>query len=256
MNRSPRQERLTSAYSYSVDSLAGDTAGGVAALRFAALAELTGTVDDEAVHVVEQVAGELEHLFGCGGKLRGTRSGLLHQFAHLVHGADDGLRAGSLFFDGRVDFLGDFRQPVRGLGDLRGADRLLVGGGADFLGELVNFGHHVGDFVQRGTQVIAETEPFFHDARAVLHVFNGLARFTLDALNQVGNFLGGLGGFFRQFTDFVGDNGEAQAVFAGAGCFDGRVERKQVGLFREVVDHFDDLADVVGAMAEDVDDFR
>jgi len=29
-------------------------------------------IDDETIHGVEQVAGKLQHLFGGGGKLRGT----------------------------------------------------------------------------------------------------------------------------------------------------------------------------------------
>ena len=33
-------------------------------------------------------------------------------------------------------------------------------------------------------------------------------------------------------------------------------KRQQVGLLGKIVDHFDDFADVVGAMAENVDDFR
>jgi hypothetical protein len=64
-----------------------------------------------------------------------------------------------------------------------------------------------------------------------------------------------LRGFFRELADFVGNNGKAQAVFAGAGGFNGGVERQEVGLLREIVDDFDNLADVIGAMAEHVDDF-
>src|SRR5260370_29335387 len=44
-------------------------------------------------------------------------------------------------------------------------------------------------------------------------------------------------------------------MLSGAGCFDSRVEGEQVRLFGEVVDHFDDLDDVIGAMTENVDDF-
>ena len=47
-----------------------------------------------------------------------------------------------------------------------------------------------------------------------------------------------------------------ETVFAGAGRFDGGVQCQQVGLFGKIVDDFDDFADVVGAMAENVDDFR
>jgi len=44
-------------------------------------------------------------------------------------------------------------------------------------------------------------------------------------------------------------------VFTGASRFDGRVQRKQIGLFGEVIDDFDDLSDVIGAVTENVDDF-
>ena len=39
-------------------------------------------------------------------------------------------------------------------------------------------------------------------------------------------------------------------MFSGAGSFDGGVQGQQVGLLGQIVDDFDDLADVVGALAE------
>src|SRR5208282_2579074 len=84
----------------------------------------------------------------------------------------------------------------------------------------------------------------------------GLARFLLNPLDELGNFLGGLRGFLRQLADFLGDDGKPEAVFAGASGFNRGVQRKQVGLFGQVVDYLDDFADVVGAAAEHVDDFR
>ena len=90
--------------------------------------------------------------------------------------------------------------------------------------------------------------------RALVHVLDGLARFFLNALNQFGNFLGGLRGLFGQLADFVGDDRKAQAVLAGAGGFDGGVQGQQVGLLGEIVDDLDDLADIVGALAERADD--
>ena len=89
---------------------------------------------------------------------------------------------------------------------------------------------------------------------ALIHVLDGFARFFLNALNQLGNFLGGLRGFFRQLADFVGHDGKAQTVFSGASRFDGGVQGEQVGLLREIVDDFDDFADIVGTLAKDVDD--
>src|SRR5713101_98159 len=138
-----------------------------------------GAVQNKFVHPIEQVAGKLEHLLGGGGELGRTGSGLLHEFAHLVHGADDGLCAGSLLFDGGINFLGDFGEAAGGLGDLRRADGLFVGGGTDFLGELVNFGDDVGDFVESTAKLVAQSQTFLNDARAALHVLDGLACFAL-----------------------------------------------------------------------------
>src|SRR5882724_6666551 len=217
---------------------------------------LRSAVQNEAVHAVEQVAGKFQHLFGGGGQLGRTGSGLLNEFAHFVHRANDGLCAGSLLFDGRIDFLGDFREAAGGLGNLRGANGLFVRGRANFLGEFVDFGDDVGDLVQRGTKIVAEAQALFDDAGAALHVFDGLACFALNALDEVGDFLGGLRGLFRELADFIGDNRKAETVLAGAGSFDGGIEGEQIGLFGQVVNHFDDFPDVIGAVPEDVDDFR
>jgi hypothetical protein len=43
-------------------------------------------------------------------------------------------------------------------------------------------------------------------------------------------------------------------MFAGARGLDGGVERQQVGLLGQVVDDFDDLADIIGALAQRRDD--
>src|SRR5207248_6649125 len=45
------------------------------------------------------------------------------------------------------------------------------------------------------------------------------------------------------------------AARTGAGGFDGGVDRQQVRLRRQVVDDFDDLSDVVGALAQCSNDF-
>jgi len=93
---------------------------------------------------------------------------------------------------------------------------LFVGGGADFLGELVNFRDDVGNLVKSGTEIVAEGQAFLDDARAALHIFDGLAGFALDALDKVGNFLGGLRGLFGQLADFVGDDGKSETVLTCA----------------------------------------
>ena len=145
---------------------------------------------------------------------------------------------------------------VVALRDLRRAVRLLVGGRADLLRELVDLGDHVRDLAQRAVQVAAQFQAFVDDGGALVHVVDGLAGFLLDALDQFGNFLGGLRRFLGQLADFVRHHRKAQAVFAGARRFDGGVQRQQVGLLGQVVDDLDDLADVVRALSERVDDCR
>ena len=147
----------------------------------------------------------------------------------------------------------NFIEPRGGACNLRGAIGLLVGGGADFLGKLVDFGDDAGDLAQRDVEFLPEHQSLVHNGRALLHVVDGVAGFLLNALDQFGNFLSRLGRFFRQLADFVGDHREAKSVFTGAGRFDGCIQRQQVGLFGEVIDDFDDLADVVGALAEGID---
>ena len=66
--------------------------------------------------------------------------------------------------------------------------------------------------------------------------------------DQFGNLLGRLRGLFGQLPDFVGDHSKSQAMLAGARRFDGGIQRQQVGLFGQIVDDLDDLADVVGAL--------
>lgn len=49
-----------------------------------------------------------------------------------------------------------------------------------------------------------------------------------------------LAGDFRQLADLVGHHGEAPSQIARAGCFDGGVEREQVGLAGDLLNHLDD----------------
>src|SRR5438552_16262613 len=110
--------------------------------------------------------------------------------------------------------------------------------------------------MQRSAQVISETQAFLDDPSAAVHIFYGLARFALDALNQVGDFFGGLGGFFGQLPDLVGDHGKTKTVFARTSRFDGSVQREKVGLLRQIVDYFNNPTNVVGAVTQYIDNFR
>ena len=99
---------------------------------------------------------------------------------------------------------------------------------------------------------LTELQAFVHDLGALVHVLDRFAGFLLDALDQLGNFFGRLRRFFRQLSDFVGNDGESQSVFSGARRFNRGIQRQQVGLLGEIVDDLDDLADVVGPLPEHV----
>jgi hypothetical protein len=65
-------------------------------------------------------------------------------------------------------------------------------------------------------------------------------------LDLAGGLLGPLG----ELAYLGGDDREAAAVLAGPGRLDGGVEREQVGLVGEVVDHHEDAADLLALLAQ------
>ena len=93
----------------------------------------------------------------------------------------------------------------------------------------------------------------FHLARALFHHHDGLVGLGLDRLDQRGNILGGGARVLGQFADLVGNHGETAPSLAGARRLDGGVQRQQVRLLGNVVDHVDDLADFQRAVAQRLD---
>src|SRR6185437_2174772 len=138
--------------------------------------------------------------------------------------------------------------------NLRRTVRLLVGGSADFLSELVDFGDDVGNLPQRRVEVLAKAQAFVYDAGALIHILDCLAGFFLNALDQFGDFLGGLRRFLGKFANFVGNYGKPQTVFARSRRFNGSVESEKVRLLGKIVNHFNNLSDVVGTLTQRSDD--
>src|SRR5262249_1151204 len=139
-------------------------------------------------------------------------------------------------------------------GNLGGAVRLFVGCRADFLGKLVHLSYDIGNLLESRIQFTTEFQAFVDDSRAAVHVLDRLAGFLLNALNELGDFLGRLRRFFGQLANLVGYYGKSQPVLTGARCFDGSVQGQQVRLLGQVIDHLDDLADVVRALPEHIYD--
>ncbi len=68
--------------------------------------------------------------------------------------------------------------------------------------------------------------------------------------DEVLDLLGGLGGALREASHLGGDHREAAALLARARRLDGRVQREDVGLEGDGVDHRDDVGDAPGALAD------
>jgi hypothetical protein len=106
----------------------------------------------------------------------------------------------------------------------------------DPLDEPVHVAGGVDDLPKRSTDLV----------RHVCAPAAALGRF----LDAGGGLLGGLGGVHRQPPDLVGDDREARAGWPRSGRFDGRVQGKDVGLERDVVDRSHDLGDLLIGVAD------
>ena len=107
--------------------------------------------------------------------------------------------------------------------DFRGGGGLFLHGSSDARGDLANLFNHVGDIIDR---------------------IHRIRRVVLYECNLTADIFGGCGGLTREFLHLVSDYGESASGFTGAGGFDRGVEGEEVGLLRDLVDEFYDLADL------------
>ncbi len=125
---------------------------------------------------------------------------------------------------------------------LIGGGGLLGGGDGDLGDHAVDALGHADDALEGFAGLIGGDDALLDGAGAALHAGDGGAGAILDALDHGGDLAGGLRGGFGETADFAGDDGEAAALFACAGGFDGGVEGEEVGLAGDLVDDGDDLA--------------
>ena len=98
--------------------------------------------------------------------------------------------------------------------------------------------------------------PSFGAPGAVGDDVDDLVGLGLDLADQLGDLPGGGLGFLGELADLFGDDGEAAALFAGAGGLDRGVQREQVGLLGDPGDRLDDPADALRAGGELADGVR
>src|SRR5690606_22986090 len=73
---------------------------------------------------------------------------------------------------------------------------------------------------------------------------------SADVFEQTGDVACGGGCAVGEFAHFVGNDGEAAALFSGAGGFDCRIEGEQVGLGGDVADEPDHFGNPGAAFAQ------
>ena len=132
----------------------------------------------------------------------GRRQHFGRRSAGLVGGFVDAADVGG-------DFVGALRDFLDVLRDVAGRSTLLLDRGGD----------GGGDFVH-----LSDRRPDRLDSR------DGVVGFVLDRRDLRRNVLGRLGGLGGKRLHLGGDDGKAPAGLAGAGGFDGGVERQEVGL--------------------------
>ncbi len=115
--------------------------------------------------------------------------------------------------------------------DLLDAQFLLAAGRGDLAHDLRHAAHAADDFRHRGAR-------FVHQRAAGAHFFHRVGDQLLDVLGRAGRAV-------RQVAHLGGHHREATALFAGTGRFHCGVQRQDIGLEGNAVDHADDVSDLV-----------
>ena len=87
-------------------------------------------------------------------------------------------------------------------------------------------------------------------AMAGFHGQYGIAGGLLQLGDQAVDLPGGFGSALGQLAHFVGHHGKASAHFTGTCRFDGRVQRQQVGLVGDALDHIDHATNLVAVLGQ------
>ena len=123
-----------------------------------------------------------------------------------------------------------------GLADLRDALTLFAAGGADLSHDVSHAADGADHLGHGGAGLV-------HQGRAALHAFH-------TGANQALDLFGGLGAALRQAAYFARHHRKAPALLACARSLHGGVQRQDVGLEGDPVDHADDVGDLAAAVVD------
>ncbi|CAB4392227.1 unnamed protein product [Rhizophagus irregularis] len=91
---------------------------------------------------------------------------------------------------------------------------------------------------------------FFHRFAGLVHQCAAVVDLAHRRLDQRFHFTGRRGAALRQVAHFGGDDRKAAALFAGTGRFHGSIQRQDIGLERDAVDHADDVDDAARRLVD------
>ena len=74
-------------------------------------------------------------------------------------------------------------------------------------------------------------------------------------MDHLGNLLCCLLRLLRELPHILCDDGKSLALFTGTRCLNGCIECQEIRLLSDGRNRIDDLADFIGAVAEDIDEF-
>ena len=104
--------------------------------------------------------------------------------------------------------------------------------------------HHtigaIADLVNRLAALFGQRQAGFDAGNRLFHIAARRFGAILDLVDHAGNFLGSGSGAFRQLAYLVGHHGKATAHLARPRRLNGGVQRQQVGLVGDVLDHLHD----------------
>mmetsp|Transcript_7843 Transcript_7843/g.14847 ORF Transcript_7843/g.14847 Transcript_7843/m.14847 type:complete len:260 (+) Transcript_7843:55-834(+) len=168
--------------------------------------------------------------------LRSAQPEAGHRFGQLQGLLAHRLRSRGGFLHQRGILLGHLVQLGDGLVDLLDAITLLGGGGGD-LADQVGHPAHAADDLLHGPAGLV------HQRRALLDVADGRTDQRFDLLGRLGTALG-------QQAHLTGHHRETAALLARTRRLHRRVQRQDVGLERNAIDHADDVGDLARAVGD------
>jgi len=133
-------------------------------------------------------------------------SELFHEAPQVSGEVVELLRRLNDFFDPSGRFVGHLRNGLHTFRNLVPRGGLLLGCGGNAVDAVGNVSRAVYNLLERIGCLSREFDAALHFALSLLDGLDGLGRILLDGRHHLFNFVGGLGGTFGQFADFLGDD--------------------------------------------------